>query len=116
LLQSPPCLGYPLNLPPSDYPRTQHIATEGAPLTGEFVSHPPEIQSRIDYDNHSKINENAVDVASKFAAEEEKSFHIILPKFFVFFILGLFINPLQWTLFKAKGCICVDCTNGPNYI
>jgi hypothetical protein len=66
------------------------------------------------YNNHSKITENSDDVEAKFAAEEEKSFHVILPKFFVFFILGSFLNPLQWAMRKGKGQICVDCTNGPD--
>ena len=55
-------------------------------------------------------------VEAKFAAKEEKSFHIVLPKFFTFFILGLFLNPLQWALRKGKGRICVDCTDGPDPI
>jgi hypothetical protein len=48
-------------------------------LTGTFVSHPPELQALVSYDNHSKINDNRDEVEAKFAAEEEKSFHIILP-------------------------------------
>ena len=115
-LQDPPRMGQPRQLPPPDYPRAQRIATEGVPLIGDFISHPPEIQARVDYNNHSKINDNRDDVEAKFAAEEEKSFHIILPKFFVFFIVGLFLNPLQWALRKGKGRICVDCTNGPDPI
>jgi hypothetical protein len=55
-------------------------------------------------------------VEAKFAAEEEKSFHVVLPKFFVFFILSLFLNPLQWAVRRGKGRICVDCTNGPDEI
>jgi hypothetical protein len=55
-------------------------------------------------------------VAAKFAAEEEKSFHIILPRFFVAFLVDLFLNPLQWAVRKGKGRICVDCTNGPDPI
>ncbi len=115
-LQDPPCQGHPRGLPPPDFPRAQRIATEGVPLVGAFVSHPPELQARVKYDNHPKINENKADVEAKFAAEEAKSFHIILPKFFVFFILGLFLNPLQWAIRKSKGRICVDCTNGPDPI
>jgi hypothetical protein len=116
ILQSPPRLGHPRRLPPPDYPRAQRIATEGAPLTGTFVSHPPELQACVTYDNHSKIKDNRDEVEAKFAAEEEKSFHIVLPKFFVFFILGLFLNPLQWAVRKGKGRICVDCANGPDEI
>ena len=115
-LQDPPRLGNPRQLPPPDFPRAQRIATEGVPLTGDFVSHPPELQARVAYNNHSKIRDNSEDVEAKFAAEEEKSFHIILPKFFVFFIVGLFLNPLQWAIRKGKGRICVDCTNGPDPI
>ena len=115
-LQSPPRRGISRGLPPADFHRAQRIATEGVPLTGVFVSHPPELQARVDYNNHAKIKENSDDVEAKFAAEEEKSFHIILPKFYVFFIVGLFLNPLQWAVRKGKGRICVDCTNGPDPI
>lgn len=53
---------------------------------------------------------------AKFGAEGEKSFHVVLPKCFVFCILGLSINPLRWAIKKAKGRTCVDSTNGPDPI
>ena len=115
-LQEPPRLGSPRGLPPADYPRAQRITTEGVPLVGHFESHPPEIAARVIYNNHSAVADNCDAVAAKFAAEEEKSFHIILPKFFVWFLVGVFLNPLQWAMRKAKGRICVDCTNGPDPI
>jgi hypothetical protein len=105
-------MGQPRKLPPVDFPRAKRIATQGVPLVGHFVSHTSELAARVSYDNHPLIKENTVDVEAKFAAEEEKSFHIVLPKFFVFFILGLFLSPLQWAMRKGKGRICVDCTNG----
>jgi hypothetical protein len=108
--------GHPRSLPQADFPRAQRIASEGVPLVGDFVSHPPELDARIKYNNHPMIKENSAAVEAKFAAEEQKSFHIILPKFMVYFILGLFLNPLQWALRKGKGRICVDCTNGPDPI
>ena len=80
------------------------------------MSRPPELQARVAYDNHSKINDNRDAVEIKSAAKDEKSFHILLRKFFVFFILGLFLNPLQWGMRKGKGRICVNCTNGPSAI
>ena len=115
-LQRQTRMGNPRGLPPADYPRAHRIATEGVPLVGNFISHPPEVAARVKYDNHPKINENSADVAAKFAAEEAKSFHIILPKFMVYFIVGLFLNPLQWAMRKGKGRICVDCSNGPDPI
>jgi hypothetical protein len=86
------------------------------PPTGAFVSHPPKLKAGVVHDNHAKIKDNSNQVEAKFAAEEKKSLHVILPKFFVFFILGLFLNPLQWAARKGKGRICVDCTNGPDEI
>ena len=111
-LQAPARLGTPRRLPPADYPRAQRITTEGVPLQGHFTSHVAEIKARVLYDNHPQVSENSASVEAKFAAEEQKSFHIIFPKFFAFFIIGLFINPLQWAVRKGKGRICVDCTNG----
>jgi hypothetical protein len=51
-------------------------------------------------------------VEQKFAKEEAKSFHIHLPRFLWYFILGLMLNPIQWAWQKRKGHICVDSTNG----
>jgi hypothetical protein len=45
--QAPPRMGFPWQLPPPAVPRAQRFATEGAPLTGEFVSHPPEIRALV---------------------------------------------------------------------
>ena len=73
-------MGSPRRLPPTDFHRAHRIATEGVPLTVDFVSHPVELEARVRYDNHSKINDNRDDVEAKFAAEEEKFFYIILPK------------------------------------
>jgi hypothetical protein len=115
-LQDPPRLGQPRGLPPTDYLRAKRATAEGAPLVGHFESHPPEVAAQVAYNNHPAVADNREEVEAKFAAEEEKSFHIILPKFFVRFIVGLFLNPLQWAVRKAKGRICVDCTNGPDPI
>jgi hypothetical protein len=54
------------------------------------------------------------EVEAKFAKEEEKSFHIHLPRFSTYFIFGLLINPIQWAVRKGKGRICIDCTKGPD--
>jgi hypothetical protein len=35
-------------------------------------------------------------VEEKFAKEEEKSFHVHMPRFLVYFIVGILLNPLQW--------------------
>jgi hypothetical protein len=53
---------------------------------------------------------------AKFATEEAKTFHLHLPRFFLWFIPGLFLAPLQWAMRKGKGRICVDCTKtaGPD--
>ena len=115
-LQDPPRVATSRGLPPTDYPRAQRITTEGVPLVGGFESHVPELAARVQYNNHHAVADNCDAVEAKFAAEEATSFHIILPKFFTFFLVGLFLNPLQWAMRKGKGRICVDCTNGPNPI
>lgn len=38
-------MGQPRNLPLPDFPRALRIATEGVPLAGDFISHPPELQA-----------------------------------------------------------------------
>jgi hypothetical protein len=103
----------PVDLPPADFPRGYHICTEGVPLKGHFNSPFSALQSRDAYDNHPAVDSNLANVEAKFAKEEEKSFHIHLPRFLVSFILGLLLNPIQWAIQKGKGQICMDCTNGP---
>jgi hypothetical protein len=66
------------------------------------------------YDNHPVVDSNLEQVEAQFAKEEEKSFHIHLPRFLFSFIPGLKLNPIQWALWKGKGCICIDCTNDPD--
>jgi hypothetical protein len=100
----------PTHLPPADFDRGFRIGTEGVPLEGNYTSPASQIPIRDHYDNHPAIAENAAAVEAKFAAEEEKTFHIHLPRFLIFFIYGLFLAPLQWAWRKAKGRICVDCT------
>jgi hypothetical protein len=74
-------MGQPRGLPPTDYPRAQKITTQGVPLVGSFESHPPEVQACVDYDNHPAVNTNSLAVEAKFAAEEQKSFHVLFPSF-----------------------------------
>jgi hypothetical protein len=100
--------------PPSDLVRGKRIFTQGVPLQGHYVCPSAEIPVRDAYNNHPAIKKNYAAVEAKFAKEEQKSFHIHLPRFLVYFIPGLLLNPLQWEWDKGKGRICVDCTNGAN--
>jgi hypothetical protein len=104
----------PADYPPSDLDRGKRIFTQGVPLQGHFESPVAEIPVRDAYDNHPAIKLNHAAVEAKFAKEEQKSFHIHLPRFLVYYILGILLNPLQWEFDKGKGRICVDCTNGAN--
>ena len=62
-----------------------------------------EMCARNQYNNHPVVTQNVPAVMRKFAAEEEKTFHLHLPRSFVFFIEGLMLNPLQWVVRKGKG-------------
>jgi hypothetical protein len=68
-----------IDLSPADFPQGFHICTEGVPLKGHFAS--PSIVLRVQdvYDNHPAVAANIDEVETKFAKEEEKSFHIHLP-------------------------------------
>jgi hypothetical protein len=46
----------------------------------------------VKYNNNPAVADNSPDTEAKFTAEEQKSFHIIFPKFFVYFIMGIFIK------------------------
>jgi hypothetical protein len=104
----------PIDLPPADFPRGFPICTEGVPLKGQFDSPSQALIGRDHYDNHLAITGNFSNVEAKFAKEEEKSFHIHLPRFLVYFLFGLIVNPIQWAVRKGKGRICIDCTKGPD--
>jgi hypothetical protein len=104
----------PIDLPPADFPRGFRIMTQGVPLLGIFDSTSLDLVARDQYDNHPAVAGNFSDVNAKFAKEEEKSFHIHLPRILLYFIYGLIVNPIQWAIRKGKGRICIDCTNGPN--
>ena len=71
----------------------------------------PEMRARNQYNNHPAVKQHVPAVMWKFAAKEEKTFHLHLPCSFVFFIEGLMLNPLQSVVCKGKSRICVDCTN-----
>ena len=93
----------PINYPPSDLPRGKRIFTQGAPLKGHFVCPQAEIKPRNEYDNHPAVKLNSEEVEAKFAKEEATSYHIHLPRFLAYFILGILLNPLQWEWDKGKG-------------
>jgi hypothetical protein len=100
--------------PIPDYPRAFRICTEGVLLQGHFTTPAMAIPLHDAYDNHPAVDTNHKSVEARFVKEEEKIFHIHLPRFLIHFIPGLVLAPLQWALRKGKGCICVDCTNGPD--
>lgn len=100
--------------PPADLLRGKRIATEGVPLCGHFVCPQSKIAERDRYDNHPAVKLNFEQVEAKFAKEEAKAYHIDFLCFLVYFIPGLLLNPFQWAFQKGEGCICIDCTNGPN--
>jgi hypothetical protein len=104
----------PPGYPPSDIVRGKLIFTQGAPLQGHFECPQAEIHPRNIYNNHPAVQQNMTEVEEKFAKEEYTSYHIHLPRFLVYFIVGLLLNPLQWECDKGKGRICVDGTNGPD--
>jgi hypothetical protein len=109
-IESRPARPAPAHVPPADKQRAFHIFSEGVPVKGEYTSPVEQIKIRDAYDNHPAIAENQEAVEAKFAAEEEKTFHIHFPRFLIWFVYGLFLAPLQWAVRKGKGRICVDCT------
>ena len=104
----------PANLPPPQFDRAFRICTEGVPLAGCYHSAFEELRAWDRYNNHPAVQANLPDIEAKFAKEEEKSFHLHLPWFYVYFMAGLLLSPLQWVIKDDKGRICVDGTNGPN--
>jgi hypothetical protein len=87
---------------------------EGVPLEGSFLSPASALLARNACKNHPAVVQNLNAVKAKFAKEEEKSYHIPLPRCFIYFIKGLMVNPIQWAMPKGKGRICINCTNSPD--
>jgi hypothetical protein len=102
----------PPNFPPADYPRGKRMFSEGVPLLGHFLSQSAEVLARDRYDNHLAVKANYAAVEKKFVKEEEKSFHIHFPRFMLYFIVGIMLNPLQWAWQKGKGRVSIAPT-GP---
>jgi hypothetical protein len=90
------------------------VCTQGVPLQASYTAPSAALILRDSYNNHPAVQNNLPAVAAKFAKEEERSFHIHFPRAMLYFIFGLFLNPLQWVMRKGKGRICVDYTNRPN--
>lgn len=101
----------PATLPPVSFSRCKNSLTQGVPIKANYKSFVAQLPIRDKYDNHPAVHGNLDKVEAKFAKEEEKSYHIPLPRFMVYFLAGLIINPLQWAIKHGKGRICVDCTN-----
>jgi hypothetical protein len=87
-----------------DYPCDKHGYTKGVPLQGHFVSPLSAIAAQDHYDNHPAVKENHDAIEAKFA-KEEKSCHIHLPRFLLYFIVGLMIHPIQWAWQKKSRTI-----------
>jgi hypothetical protein len=85
----------PPDYPPLDLPQGKAMFTRGVPLEGHFVCPQHAISMQDKYDNHPAVEANFVAVKTEFAKEEEKSFHIHFPRFLIYFIVGLLLNPLQ---------------------
>jgi hypothetical protein len=84
-----------MDLSPADFPQGFWICTKGVPLTGRFDSPSHALATRDHYDKHPAVVDNSLDVEAKFVKEEEKSFHIHLPRFLLYFIVGLIIDPMS---------------------
>jgi hypothetical protein len=114
ILESP-CQPLPADYPEPRYDLAFRIQTEGVPLRGNFET-PTMATSclRETYNNHPAVNQNTDQVATKFAKEEWKGYHVHFLQFLYSYLYGLILNPLQWVFDKGKGRICVDCTNGPD--
>ncbi len=93
------------NLPPADFAGGYRICTEGVPLKGSFDSPFSALRSGDAYDNHQAVDSNLAKVEAKFAKEEERSFHIHLPRFLVYFISSLLLHPIQWAVRKGSALI-----------
>ena len=94
--------------PPVDLPMARDILHQGVPLQGTFHCPLSATQARIRYDNHPPLKAVEPDVRAKFVKEEQKCFHLLLPRCLSWFVFGLFISPISWVLKRGKGRIVID--------
>jgi hypothetical protein len=104
-IEMPPCY------PPVDLDHTQEKFKEGAPTNGNFITNFEHTRQRGLYDNHQSMHGNIDAMTEKFEKEEEKSYHLCFPHFFLYFIPSLMIALLSLIMQKCKLRIIVDSSN-----
>lgn len=97
--------------PTIEFDRALEGCMTGVPLKGHYECSYSDTAARIEYDNHPPLQSSLPAVREKFAKEEAKTFHMTLPRFLAYFLLGLMISPITWVVRKGKGRIAIDATS-----
>ena len=102
-------------VPPGGYPmvdcdRAYRLATEGAPLQGDFVTTYDCVTAQNLRPPSRNLLKEAASLTDKLRKEEQLSCHILLPRFLWRFINGLHLCLLQFVFRHGdpKGRLCVD--------
>jgi hypothetical protein len=98
----------PPGAPPVDLDMAKEILRDGVPLRGHFECPLYSTQRRLLYDNHPPLKAVENEVRAKFEKEEQKCYHLLLPRFLAWFVFGLFISPISWVWKRNKGRIVID--------
>ena len=82
--------------PRPDFRRVLRIQTEGSPLEGHFQCSVEALHLRNLYDNHQSLTAVADDYFAKLQKEEDRSYHILFPRFLWQFFPGLHLAFINW--------------------
>ena len=82
--------------PRPDFARALRIQTDGSPLAGTFQCSVQALRLRNQYDNHKSLDDVADDYFAKLQKEEDRSYHIVFPRFLWQFFPGLHLAFINW--------------------
>ena len=96
--------GYPV----VDYDRALHVLRHGAPLTADYVCRRADLLRRNLYNNHGGATKAAAAVMKKIVGGCNNHFLLVLPRWVLRFLYGLFLSPIGFVERKDKGRVVVD--------
>jgi hypothetical protein len=75
---------------------------DGSPKKGTFTLNFGHARQRVQYNNHKGMHNHIDIMTEKFAKEEEKSYHLCFPRYFLYFIPIIMIALLSLIMQKQK--------------
>jgi hypothetical protein len=92
---------------PQGYPKvnldqTRETLKNGAPTKGTFTSNFRHARQLAQYNNHNGMHDHIDIMTDKFAKEEDNSYHLCFPRYFLYFVPSIVIALLSLIMQKQK--------------